>query len=84
MIGRLARGLGWWIVVPVLRARARRRLGRLQPGAATVVTVNWNSWEHLEVLIEVVRRRSPASTRILVVDNGSGTPRAPGSPKCPR
>lgn len=71
MIGRLARGFGWWIVVPVLRARARRRLGRLQPGAATVVTVNWNSWEHLEVLIEVVRRRSPTSTRIIVVDNGS-------------
>lgn len=71
MIPRVAQGLGWHLVVPLLRARARRRLGRLVPGAATVVTVNWNSWEHLAVLIEVVRRRSPASTRIVVVDNGS-------------
>lgn len=69
MIGRLVRAVGWWVVVPLLRLRARRR--RLVPGAATVVTVNWNSWEHCEVLIEVVRRRSPRSTRIIVVDNGS-------------
>jgi glycosyltransferase involved in cell wall biosynthesis len=72
MIGRLARSFGWSFVVPLLRVRARRRLSRLEPGAATVVTVNWNSWQHLEVLIEVVRRRSPAWTRIIVVDNGSG------------
>lgn len=63
--------LGWRVAVPLLRARARRRLGRLEPGAATVVTVNWNSWPHLEVLIDVVRRRSPAGTRIIAVDNGS-------------
>lgn len=63
--------LGWRAAVPLLRARARRRLGRLQPGAATVVTVNWNSWPHLEVLVDVVRRRSPAGTRIVAVDNGS-------------
>jgi glycosyltransferase involved in cell wall biosynthesis len=68
---RGAQALGWRAAVPLLRARSRRRLGRLQPGAATVVTVNWNSWAHLEVLIDVVRRRSPSSTRILVVDNGS-------------
>ena len=36
-----------------------------------MVTVNWNSWAHLEVLIDVVRRRSPPDTEILVVDNGS-------------
>jgi glycosyltransferase involved in cell wall biosynthesis len=71
VIHHLARGLGWRLVVPLLRARARRRLSRLTPGAATVVTVNWNSWPHCEVLIDVVRRRSPASTRIIVVDNGS-------------
>lgn len=70
--GRLARILGWGLLVPLLRARARRRLGRLRPGAATVVTVNWNSWPYLEVLIDVVRRRSPEGTRIIVVDNGSG------------
>jgi glycosyltransferase involved in cell wall biosynthesis len=68
---RAAQVLGWRAAVPLLRARARRRLGRLQPGAATVVTVNWNSWPHLEVLIDVVRRRSPAGTRIIAVDNGS-------------
>lgn len=63
--------LGWRVAAPLLRARARRRLGRLEPGATTVVTVNWNSWPHLEVLIDVVRRRSPAETRIVAVDNGS-------------
>lgn len=67
----LARGIGWHAVVPLLRARARRRLGSLRPGDATVVTVNWNSWDHLAVLIELVRRRSPSGTEILVVDNAS-------------
>ena len=65
---------GWRVAVPLLRRRALRRLASLEPGAATVVTVNWNSWEHLEVLIDLVRRRSPAGTRILVVDNGSEDP----------
>jgi glycosyltransferase involved in cell wall biosynthesis len=55
-------------VLPWLRARGRHRSPR--PGA-TVVTVNWNSWEHLAVLIDVVRRRSPSGTDILVIDNGS-------------
>jgi len=68
---KLAQILGWRLLVPALRARARRRLGRLDPGAATIVTVNWNSWAHLEVLIDVVNRRSPAGTRIIAVDNGS-------------
>lgn len=68
---KLAQIVGWRLAVPALRARARRRLDRLRPGAATVVTVNWNSWPHLEVLIDVVRRRSPAGTAIIAVDNGS-------------
>lgn len=68
---KAAQILGWRLLVPGLRARARRRLGRLRPGATTVVTVNWNSWSHLEVLIDVVHRRSPAGTRIIAVDNGS-------------
>src|ERR1044072_730379 len=67
----LARGIGWRAAVPLLRARARRRLGSLHPGAATIVTVNWNSWEHCAVLIDLVHRRSPAGTEILVVDNAS-------------
>jgi glycosyltransferase involved in cell wall biosynthesis len=66
---RLVQALGWHVVVPMLRARARRR--RLAPGVATIVTVNWNSLPHCEVLIDVVKRRSPLGTRILVVDNGS-------------
>jgi glycosyltransferase involved in cell wall biosynthesis len=70
-VAKIAQILGWRAVVPLARARARRRLGSLQPGAATVVTVNWNSWPHLEVLIDVVGRRSPAGTRIIAVDNGS-------------
>ena len=68
---RLLRALVWTVVIPLLRARARRRLGSLRPGAATIVTVNWNSWEHLAVLIDLVQRRSPAGTRIVAVDNGS-------------
>ena len=36
-----------------------------------MVTVNWNSWPYLEVLIDTVRRRSPPGAEILVVDNGS-------------
>src|SRR5690348_538472 len=68
---KLSQIVGWRLLVPALRARSRRRLGRLEPGATTVVTVNWNSWNHLEVLIDVVRRRSPAGTQIIAVDNGS-------------
>jgi glycosyltransferase involved in cell wall biosynthesis len=68
---KIAQIAGWRLAVPALRARARRRLDRLRPGAATVVTVNWNSWPHLDVLIDVVRRRSPAGTEIVAVDNGS-------------
>jgi glycosyltransferase involved in cell wall biosynthesis len=71
MITALERAVAWRLAVPLLRARARRRLARLEPGAATVVTVNWNSWEQLRVLIEVVARRSPPQTRIVVVDNRS-------------
>lgn len=71
MITTLERAVAWRLVIPALRARARRRLDRLEPGAATVVTVNWNSWEHLRVLIDVVERRSPPGTRIVVVDNRS-------------
>jgi hypothetical protein len=73
---RAARAIGWAVVIPLLRARARRRIRLLRPGAATIVTVNWNSWAHLEVLIDLVRRRSPAGTEILVVDNGSVRARA--------
>ncbi len=67
----LVRRCGWLLVIPLLRARARRRLGSLRPGAATIVTVNWNSWSHLAVLIDLVTRRSPPGTEIVVVDNGS-------------
>src|SRR5215469_7032469 len=68
---RAARAITWYGVVPLWRMRARRRLGLLTPGAVTVVTVNWNSWRYLSVLIDVVKRRSPEGTSILVVDNAS-------------
>lgn len=60
----------WLTVVPGLRAHARRRLASLTPGV-TVVTVTWNSRRHLAVLLDLVRRRSPPGTRIIVVDNAS-------------
>jgi glycosyltransferase involved in cell wall biosynthesis len=61
----------WRLLVPVLRLRARMRLTRLRPGEVTVVTVNWDSRTYLEVLLRLVRQRSPLDVRILVVDNGS-------------
>jgi glycosyltransferase involved in cell wall biosynthesis len=70
-VERLAQTIGWRVAIPALRARASRRAGGLRAGGVTVVTVNWNSWAHLAVLIDVVRRRSPPDTEILVVDNGS-------------
>jgi glycosyltransferase involved in cell wall biosynthesis len=63
--------VGWHVVLPLLRRRARRRLRTLAADGVTVVTVNWNSFTHLAVLIDTVSRRSPAGTKILVVDNGS-------------
>jgi len=65
------RPLLWAVLVPALRTWARLRLGTLRPGGVTVVTVNWNSSPYLAVLLELVRRRSPADVEILVVDNGS-------------
>ncbi|MGZ4675043.1 MAG: glycosyltransferase family 2 protein [Acidimicrobiia bacterium] len=59
------------VVVPTLRALARRRVGSLEPGAVTVVTVNWNTLAHLQTMVEMVHRHSPPSTRIIVVDNAS-------------
>jgi glycosyltransferase involved in cell wall biosynthesis len=64
-------GVLWRTLVPGLRQLARRRLNRLRPGAVTVVTVNWNSSAFLAVLLELVRRRSPSSVEIIVVDNAS-------------
>jgi peptidoglycan/xylan/chitin deacetylase (PgdA/CDA1 family) len=61
----------WRVFVPALRVRARRRLGRLESGGITVVTVNWQSASYLEVLLRLVHCRSPSDVRILVVDNGS-------------
>lgn len=76
ILRELARRAAWMFAMPVIRWRARRRLSGLRRGRTTIVTVNWNSWEHLAVLIEVVRKRSPADTEILVVDNGSKRARA--------
>lgn len=51
-----------------LRAAARTR--DLVPGA-TVVAVAWNSLEAVCVLVEMVRRYSPITTKIIIVDNAS-------------
>lgn len=61
----------WLVLVPALRLRARRRLARLLAGEVTIVTVNWNSSEHLRVFLRVVTRRTPSGTQVIVVDNGS-------------
>ena len=37
----------------------------------TVITVNWNTLPYLKVLVETVRARSPANTRLIVIDNAS-------------
>jgi glycosyltransferase involved in cell wall biosynthesis len=66
-----ARTIGWRVVLPLLRWRARRRERELRPGKITVLTVNWNSREQLDVLIETVARLSPPGTEVLVVDNAS-------------
>jgi hypothetical protein len=71
MLARLSKAAGWGVVLPLLRFRAKRRAPRLRPGEVTVVTVNWNSWAYLEVLLRTVPRRSPPGTRLLVVDNRS-------------
>ena len=70
---RAARALTWRLAVPLARrrARARARAGSLASGEVTVITVNWNSWDYLTVVLDVVRRLSPPGTRVLVVDNGS-------------
>lgn len=68
---RLAQIVGWHVVLPLFRVRARLRIPTFARGAVTVLTVNWNSFSHLAVLIDTVVRRSPAGTKILVVDNGS-------------
>lgn len=55
----------------VLRALARRR-GFAEDGVVTVVIVNWESLEYLAVAVHALRRFSPASLQIIVVDNFSG------------
>ena len=60
----------WNIVVKLARLQALLRLRWLKDGV-TVVIVNWNTKDITADVIRVVRRLSPASTRILVVDNAS-------------
>jgi glycosyltransferase involved in cell wall biosynthesis len=55
----------------MVRPAARRALKQGVPSEATVVVVSWNSLPFLKVTLDAVRRLSPSSTRILVVDNGS-------------
>ncbi|MGY1831671.1 glycosyltransferase family 2 protein [Geodermatophilus sp. SYSU D01180] len=71
LVGRAPWLIGWRLLVPLLRRLSRMRLGSLEPGAVTVITVNWNGAPYLRVLLDVVRSRSPSDVRIVVVDNGS-------------
>jgi len=71
LAGALVLRAAWLVVIPLLRLRARLRVRSLVPGAVTVVTVNWNAAPYLEVLLRLVRKRSPDDVRIIVVDNGS-------------
>ncbi len=63
----------WQIRVgfPLHRSLLGRRVDGFEPGAVTVVTVNWNTLPYLRTMCEMVRRHSPSSTRIVVVDNAS-------------
>jgi glycosyltransferase involved in cell wall biosynthesis len=54
-----------------VQAKARLRLGRIAAGVSTVVIVNWNSRDFLEVTLRAVELYSPPGTRVLVVDNHS-------------
>jgi glycosyltransferase involved in cell wall biosynthesis len=57
--------------VVALRRRARRAVPALRPGAATVVTVNWNSLPFLRVLLTALERFGPPVPEVIVVDSGS-------------
>ena len=61
---------------PRLWAMSRTRT--LETGAATVVIVNWNGAIFLPFVLRTVLARSPATTRVIVVDNGSSD----GSQRC--
>jgi len=53
-----------------LRALSARRRSSTRRDV-TVLVVNWNTLEHLAVCLYGIRRFSPPSTKILVIDNGS-------------
>jgi glycosyltransferase involved in cell wall biosynthesis len=58
-------------VLRALRARATSA-GFARDGRSTVVVVNWNTLPYLSVALTAVRRFSnPATTDVIVVDNGS-------------
>jgi glycosyltransferase involved in cell wall biosynthesis len=66
-----ATGVLYRPALAALRLRARRALPGLRPGAATVVTVNWNSLPFLRVLLQALERFGPPVPEVIVVDNGS-------------
>ena len=61
------------LIERVLRGvtRIRLSLGRIALGETTVVIVNWNSEEFLDVTLNAVTLNSPPGTRVVVVDNQS-------------
>lgn len=55
---------------PLWFIAALRCLFPLRKGA-TIVIVNWNSFDLIKVTLEAVRRYSPSGTRVIVIDNAS-------------
>jgi len=60
----------WNLRVRAERAVARRRSSRLRDGVSVVV-VNWNTAPVTADVLRAVRALSPATTEVLLVDNGS-------------
>ncbi len=55
----------------VARTVARRSKAPLAPDRFTVLTVNWNTLEFLQVVLRAVEQFSPPGTEVVVVDNAS-------------
>ncbi len=61
----------WAITRPLTKVAVwRARLRRRSPGV-TVITVSFNTLPYLQALVAAVQRRSPAGTKIIVIDNAS-------------
>ncbi len=60
----------WNLMVKAARVRAKRRIDGLRR-SETIIIVNWNTLSVLQDTLAAVRRLTPSSVPITVVDNGS-------------